>query len=55
MIDRHKVHKKVLNPMTFFDLALCTRRTAKFLTRDNYKVTCKACQKLLNEQRSKGS
>ena len=55
MIDRHKVHKEVLDPTALFDFALCQKRTAKFLTQDPHKVTCKACQRLLNEQRSKVS
>jgi hypothetical protein len=54
MIDRHKVHKKILSPARFGDV-LCGKRSAKFGTNNNHLVTCKACQRLLNEQRSKSS
>ena len=54
MIDMHKVHKSII-PAGRFVQNLCQKRSAKFFTDDNHQVTCKACQRLLNEQRSKVS
>jgi uncharacterized protein YejL (UPF0352 family) len=62
MIDRHKTHKALVltsshtNLVTnLFNRSICENRHAKFVTGDNHLVTCKACQRLLNEQRSKAA
>jgi hypothetical protein len=51
MIDRHKIHKEIMNPHAIYDWVLCGNRHAKLGALDNNLVTCKACQRLINEQR----